>query len=77
MPAVSPLDPRPLSLLAPTPLAMSSWIPALHALVDQLGPRFARSEARERVLAYLSGLLSPIERKNGWQLAAQAGDHTP
>ena len=26
---------------------------------------------------YLRGLLSPVERKNGWQLAEQAGDATP
>jgi SRSO17 transposase len=29
------------------------------------------------VLAYLKGLVSPVERKNGWQLAEQAGDATP
>jgi SRSO17 transposase len=28
-------------------------------------------------LAYLQGLLSPLKRKNGWQLAEEAGDHTP
>lgn len=27
--------------------------------------------------AYLRALLSPAERKNGWQLAGAAGDHTP
>jgi SRSO17 transposase len=42
-----------------------------------MGPRFARAEARRRVQAYLVGLLSPVERKNGWQLAAVAGDRTP
>jgi len=77
MPAVSPLTTPTFSPTAPTPLAVTGWIPELHALVDQIGPRFARSEARQRVLAYLSGLLSPIERKNGWQLAEQAGDRTP
>ena len=30
-----------------------------------------------RALAYLQGLLSPLERKNGWQLAAAAGDPSP
>ncbi len=30
-----------------------------------------------RPLEYLRGLLSPVERKNGWQLAEQAGDATP
>ena len=29
------------------------------------------------MLDYLKGLLSPVERKNGWQLAEQAGDATP
>ena len=28
-------------------------------------------------LEYLKGLISPAERKNGWQLAEQAGDATP
>ena len=30
-----------------------------------------------RVRDYLQGLLSPIERKNGWQLAEQVGNQTP
>ena len=34
-------------------------------------------EPRRRALAYLQGLLSPVERKNGWQLAERAGDATP
>jgi SRSO17 transposase len=42
-----------------------------------IGPRFARSEARRRAQVYLHGLLCPIERKNGWQLAEAAGDATP
>jgi SRSO17 transposase len=42
-----------------------------------IGSRFARAEARRRVQIYLQGLLRPIERKNGWQLAEAAGDATP
>ena len=38
---------------------------------------FARSEARERSLAYLQGLLSDRERKNGWQLAEWMGEAAP
>ena len=34
------------------------------------------AEPRRRVLDYLRGLVSSVERKNGWQLA-QAGDATP
>ncbi|MGB8385465.1 MAG: IS701 family transposase, partial [Dermatophilaceae bacterium] len=46
----------------------------LHARIE---PRFARSEARERVLAYVGGLLAPLERKNGWTLAERAGEAVP
>jgi SRSO17 transposase len=45
--------------------------------VEQIAPRFRRIEARRRVRAYLGGLLAPVERKNGWQLAENAGDRTP
>ena len=43
----------------------------------RIGPFFARSEARSRAMSYLAGLLSPVERKNSWQLAEIAGDRTP
>ena len=39
--------------------------------------QFHRSEPRRTALDYLKGLLSPVERKNGWQLAEQVGDATP
>ena len=39
--------------------------------------RFRRPEPRRRALDYLKGLLSLVERKNGWQLAERAGDATP
>jgi SRSO17 transposase len=47
------------------------------AVAQRLAPRFARSEARRHAQAYLRGLLSPVERKNGWQLAEVVGDRTP
>jgi SRSO17 transposase len=53
------------------------WVGGLDALVEQIAPRFRRIEARRRVRAYLRGLLAPVERKNGWQLAEHAGDRTP
>lgn len=46
-------------------------------LERRLTPFFARSETRRRVLAYIVGLLSPAERKNGWQLAEITGDVNP
>lgn len=49
----------------------------LEQIAELVGPRFARSEPRERVLAYVHGLLAPLERKNGWTLAEAAGEATP
>src|SRR3954462_13069818 len=46
-------------------------------LHPRIAPRFRRAEPRRRALAYLRGLTSPVERKNGWQLAEQAGEATP
>ena len=43
----------------------------------RLGPYFARSQSRDRVLAYLRGLLSEAERKNSWQVAEVCGEPTP
>ncbi len=53
------------------------WTSLFDNLCERIGPCFARSETREGVKAYLRGLLSPIERKNGWQLAEEAGLPTP
>jgi SRSO17 transposase len=53
------------------------WTRLFESLCERMGPCFARSETRERAKAYLRGLLSPIERKNGWQLAEEAGWPTP
>lgn len=54
------------------------WQTVYWAEVERrIGPVFARSETRTRALAYLTGLLSPAERKNGWQLAEIIGETTP
>lgn len=57
--------------------AVTNWEKEFDALVERIGPHFARSEARIRARDYLIGLLSPVERKNGWQLAEQVGNQTP
>ena len=54
-----------------------AWAAGLDELAARLEPRFGRAEPRRRALSYLRGLLSPIERKNGWQLAEMAGDASP
>jgi SRSO17 transposase len=49
----------------------------LDAVVGLIGSRFARSEPRARVGAYVRGLLAGLERKNGWTLAEHAGAVSP
>src|SRR6266700_7010890 len=46
----------------------------LHA---RIAPRFRRAEVRSRARRFLEGLLAPVERKNGWQLAEELGEHGP
>ncbi len=54
-----------------------AWAAGLEAMHERIAGHFGRSEPRQRALDYLKGLLSPVERKNGWQLAEYAGDATP
>jgi hypothetical protein len=48
------------------------WADGLNDVATRIGCRFPRSEPRQQALMYVRGLLSPVERKNGWQLAEQA-----
>ena len=56
---------------------VARWAKGIEGVHECIAGRFRRPEPRRRVLDYLRGLLSPVERKNGWQLAEQAGDATP
>ncbi|MGV1010367.1 MAG: IS701 family transposase [Dermatophilaceae bacterium] len=56
---------------------VEEWAAGLAELHARIAPRFARSEPRERVLAYVRGLLAPLERKNSWTLAESAGEAIP
>src|SRR5215468_1499756 len=56
---------------------VAEWVSELEALHGRIAPRFERAEPRRRALVYLKGLLSSAERKNGWQLAEEAGERTP
>ena len=53
------------------------WRSELSELQARLGELFARSEPRRQAGLYLEGLLSAVERKNGWQLAEHLGDARP
>ena len=56
---------------------VARWAKGIEGVHECIAGRFRRPEPRRRALDYLRGLLSPVERKNGWQLAEQAGDATP
>src|SRR6266700_4212301 len=53
------------------------WGQELERLHARIVPRFARPEPRRRALAYLQGIVSSQQRKNGWQLAEHAGEARP
>jgi SRSO17 transposase len=57
--------------------SIHSWTQQFDVLAERLAPRFARAEARQQVKGYLQGLLSNVERKNGWQLAEALGQTNP
>ena len=50
---------------------VARWAEGIDQVHQCIGGRFRRPEPRRRALDYLRGLLSPVERKNGWQLAEQ------
>ncbi len=53
------------------------WGQELERLRARIAPRFARPEPRRRALVYLQGIVSSVERKNGWHLAEHAGEARP
>src|SRR6266566_1703159 len=53
------------------------WGQELERLHARIAPRFARPEPRRPALAYLKGIVSSVECKNGWHLAEHAGEARP
>ncbi len=53
------------------------WAVGLSALHQRISKHFVRAEPRQLAYDYLRALLSPIERKNGWQIAEHLGATTP
>ena len=58
-------------------LEVGGWRAELEGLLARFGRLFVRAEPREQAGRYLEGLLGPVERKNGWQLAEHLGDARP
>ena len=57
--------------------AIDGWVKELGDLHACIARHFARAEPRQHALTYLKGLLGPLERKNGWQIAEWGGNQTP
>ncbi len=54
-----------------------AWATAFHDLSQRIRRFFVRPEPHRRALTYIRGLMSPAERKNGWQVAEALGEATP
>ncbi len=54
-------------------LEAGPWGQGIEEVHRRIGARFYRSKPRWRPLAYLKGLMSPVERKNWWSAAGGAG----
>lgn len=62
---------------AVTSADLDEWESELGGLLARLGPVFPRSESRSHAEHYVRGLLSPLERKNGWTIAEYSGEPEP
>lgn len=56
---------------------LAAWAAGLEEVHARIASRFAWSEPRACVAAYVRGLLASVKRKNSWTLAEQAGEATP
>jgi SRSO17 transposase len=54
-----------------------AWRAGFDDVFARVAGRFAQASSRKRARAYLLGLLSRSERKNGWTIAELAGDAAP
>jgi SRSO17 transposase len=56
---------------------LAQWADDFEAFHARFARFFERSEPRRQAVKYLRGLMSPAQRKNGWQLAEAMGDQDP
>jgi SRSO17 transposase len=65
------------AVAAPPNIDLAAWRAGFDDVFARIAGRFAQAASRKRARAYLLGLLSRAERKNGWTIAEFAGDSTP
>jgi SRSO17 transposase len=69
-----------VAVVAPSPgdVDPAGWLDRFDDMFARVvAPAFYRREPRLRAEAYLLGLVSGLERKNGWTIAEFAGDRSP
>lgn len=57
--------------------SLEVWNSDLEGLFARMGRLFYRAESRKHAEQYLRGLLSPLQRKNGWTIAEYVGEAEP
>ncbi len=53
------------------------WQEDFQGFIERFADLFGRSKPRDQCMKYVKALLSPVERKNGWQMAEHVGDEVP
>ena len=56
---------------------LDTWNGDLEQLLVRMSAIFYRTESRRHAEQYLRGLLSPLQRKNGWTIAEHVGESEP
>ena len=56
---------------------LDTWNGDLEQLLARMSAIFYRTESRRHAEQYLRGLLSPLQRKNGWTIAEHVGESEP
>jgi SRSO17 transposase len=56
---------------------LDTWESGLESLLVRIRPLFYRTESRTHAEHYLRGLLSSLQRKNGWTIAEHVGEPEP
>lgn len=54
-----------------------TWAAELEEVLLRIGHWFSRADLRRRMRDYVQGLLGPVGRKYGWQLAEYVGHSAP
>lgn len=77
MPSVPPNHPVVVYDGAVTRADLDVWESELESMLGRIRPLFYRVDSKRHAEQYVRGLLSPIQRKNGWTIAEYSGESEP